>query len=71
MTNFFQKLVNYFSDIAQFKNKHTKEGKDNHVCKYLQIKQNRTPFQHNDSAFYPTETPSYFLNSPFCFLIDK
>ena len=65
MTNFSTKMIELFSCVAQFKNKQNKEGKDNHVCKYLQIKQNRTPFQQNDSAFCPTKTATYFLNSPF------
>ena len=38
MTNFSTKMIELFSCVAQFKNKQNKEGKDNHVCKYLQIK---------------------------------
>ena len=30
-----------------------------------------SPFQQNNSAFCPTETPNYFLNSAFCFGSDK
>ena len=67
MTNFSTKMIELFSCVAQFKNKKNKEGKDNHVCKYLQIKKNKTPFQQNKTAFYPTETPIYFPKSAFCF----
>ena len=67
MTNFSTKMIELFSCVAQFKNKKNKEGKDNHVCKPLQIRHNRTPFQQNDSAFYPSETASYFPKSAFWF----
>ena len=43
---------------CSIQNKKNKEGKDNHVCKYLQIKKNRMPFQQNKTAFCPTETAS-------------
>lgn len=69
MTNFSTKMIELFSCVAQFKNKQNKEGKDNHVCKYLQIKQNRTTFQQNKTAFYPSETASYFPKSAFCFFL--
>ena len=58
MTNFFSEIVELFFLCCLIQNKQNKEGKDNHVCKYLQIKQNKTPFQQNDSAFCPTETAS-------------